>query len=99
MKYSWGTEYMSGIMFAIAIIAAIIGNISPNQMVKSFISGCKGVVYAGLITGFASGISYILNQGKIIHTIVYTLSQPLSSSVGNTVSSWLMLGINMILNF
>jgi len=98
MKYSWGTEYMSGIMFAIAIIAAIIGNISPNQMVKSFISGCKGVVYAGLITGFASGISYILNQGKIIHTIVYTLSQPLSS-VGNTVSSWLMLGINMILNF
>jgi uncharacterized ion transporter superfamily protein YfcC len=98
IKYSWGTEYMSGIMFAIAAVAAIIARISPDKMVKSFITGCKGVVYACLITGFASGISYILNEGKIIHTIVYTLSKPLNS-VGNVVSSYLMLAINMLLNF
>ncbi len=98
MKYSWGTEYMSGIMFAIACITAIIAKISPTNMVKSFISGCKGVVYACLITGFASGISYILNEGNIVHTIVYYLSIPLNY-FGSVISSWLMLFINMILNF
>lgn len=98
INYSWGTEYMSGIMFAIAIVAAIIARMTPDSMVKSFISGCKGVVYACLITGFASGISYILNEGKIIHTIVHTLSKPLNS-VGTVLSSYLMLVINMILNF
>ena len=98
LKFGWGTEYMSGIMFAIAVVTAIIAKISPDQMVKSFIAGCKGVVYACLITGFASGISYILNEGKIIHTIVHNLSKPLSL-VGNVFSSWLMLIINTILNF
>lgn len=98
IKYGWGTEYMSAIMFAIAIIAAIIGKISPSSMVKSFIAGCKDVVYACLITGFASGISYILNEGKIIHTIVFTLSKPLAS-LGSILSSYLMLFINMVLNF
>lgn len=98
LKFGWGTEYMSGIMFAIAIVTAIIAKVSPEQMVKSFISGCKGVVYACLITGFATGISYILDEGKIIHTIIYNLSKPLSY-VGNVFSSWLMLIINTILNF
>ncbi len=93
ISYGWGTEYMSGIMLVIAIIAAMIAMIGPNAMVKSFISGCKGVVYACLITGFAAGISYILNEGRIIHTIVHFLALPLRY-VGSVVSSYLMLGIN-----
>lgn len=98
IKFQWGTEYMSGIMFFIALITALIARISPDQIVKSFISGCKGVIYACLITGFASGISYILNKGNIIHSIVYYLSLPLSY-FGSVVASWFMLFINMVLNF
>lgn len=98
LKFGWGTEYMSGIMFAIAIISSIIAKISPDNMVKSFISGCKGVVYACLITGFASGITYILNEGRIIDTIIYFLSMPLKFA-GALLSSYLMLFINIIINF
>ncbi|MDD2494987.1 MAG: TIGR00366 family protein [Tissierellia bacterium] len=97
LNYGWGTDYMCAIMFAIALIAGIIAKVHPEKMSESFINGCKSVVYASLITGFATGISVILTEGNIIHTIVYTLSIPLNK-VGAIISSWLMLYINMFFN-
>lgn len=55
------------------------------------------MIYASFITGLASAIAVILNQGKVLDTIVYVLSIPLNQ-VGAVVGAGLMVVVNVIVN-
>ena len=55
------------------------------------------MIYASFITGLASAIAVILNQGKVLDTIVYALSIPLNQ-VGAVVGAGLMVVVNVIVN-
>jgi uncharacterized ion transporter superfamily protein YfcC len=70
----------------------------PDDMAKSFIAGCKSMVYGALVIGFAKAITIVLTDGQIIHSIIYYMSLPLVK-FGSTVSGILMFYINLIFNF
>ena len=97
-KLKWGLNYLSAIMLGVALISGLIAGSNPDDMAKSFISGCKSMVYGALIIGFAKAITIVLTDGNVIHTIIYYMSMPLTK-VGATFSGVLMFFINLVFNF
>lgn len=97
-KLKWKLDYLSAMMMAVAILSGFIGKMSPDDMAKSFIAGCKSMVYGALVIGFAKSITILLTKGNIIHSIIYYLSMPLSK-LPSTLAAVLMFYINLIFNF
>lgn len=96
--WSWGNDHMAAMLLLAAILSGLVTRTSVNQVAHSFINGCKDMVYGALIIGFANGISIILTDGKIIHTVIYYISQPLVM-LPSVISANFMLLINLVFNF
>ncbi|SNS71180.1 Uncharacterized membrane protein YfcC, ion transporter superfamily [Anaerovirgula multivorans] len=97
-KLGWGTNHLSATMLAVALISGIITRMHPDDMSKSFIAGCKNMVYGALVIGFANSIIIVLTEGKIIHTVIHFMSMPLAN-VTPMISAVLMFYVNSIFNF
>jgi len=60
---------------------------SANAIVHEFIAGAKDILTAALIVGLAGGIIEVLTKGKIMDTILYSLSTTMEGAgKGATVS-------------
>jgi uncharacterized ion transporter superfamily protein YfcC len=80
------------------VIAGIIARFSPNRIVEEFVNGAAVIFPAAFAVGVARGISILMTDSKIIDTIVYYMSIPLSK-VGPLISSVLMLLVQTVINF
>jgi uncharacterized ion transporter superfamily protein YfcC len=98
LNWGWGNDHMAAIMLMAAVICAIIAKLNPNDVAASFVKGCKNITFGTLIIGFATAISYILTDGKVIHTIIYGLSLPLVA-LPTVLSAVFMFLINLVFNF
>lgn len=98
VAWDWGIANLGHMMVILAMAAGIIGGMSANAIAKSFVNGCKTMVYSAVITGIASGISVILSNANIIHTIIYYLAMPLSL-LPTWLSSIGMFIVNFFFNF
>ncbi|SDZ20610.1 YfcC family protein [Tindallia californiensis] len=94
----WGLDYLSGIMLGVALITGVVAKIHPDEMAKSFIKGAQSMVFGALVIGFASSITILLTDGRIIHTIIHGMSIPLGA-VGPIFSSIGMFLANLLFNF
>jgi uncharacterized ion transporter superfamily protein YfcC len=68
-----------------------------DHIFKLFLEGCKDILNAALIVGLAGGIIIILNDGKIIDTLLYGMSNSLKD-VGQTGSLGMMYLFQNLLN-
>ena len=80
--YEWGTNEMAAVILITGIIAGFIAGYSPNLIAKIFTGGMSEITSGALIAGFTGAIAIILQQGQILDTIIYGLSQPLSQVNG-----------------
>lgn len=89
----WSDFEMTGTFIFIAIIAGIIGGLKANEIASTFLQGCQRLVYGALIVGMARCISVILEDGKLLDTIVNGLANllqgqsPLFGAIGMYLSS------------
>ncbi|GGI40249.1 YfcC family protein [Mammaliicoccus stepanovicii] len=97
-KFGWSFNEMSANFLLAGLFAGFIGGLGFNGTFDALIDGMKSILFGALIVGFAKGIVVVLENGKIIDTIVYYLTNtiqdlPASITVGT------MFIIQMILNF
>lgn len=96
--YGWYLQELSGVFLIMGIISSIFMGWSPNVIAKKFEKSFSDIAMAALMIGLARGILVVLKDGKIINTIVYSMSIPLSE-----LPRWLageaMLVVQTILNF
>lgn len=81
----WNLQEMAAVFLVIMVVTAIIGRIDINSMVSSFIQGAQGVLYGALIIGMARSIVVILEDGRILDTVVNGMAvmmEPFSSTMG-----------------
>lgn len=97
-KLGWGLNHLSGMMLAVALISGLVVRMHPDEMAKSFIKGAKSMVSGALVIGFASAITIVLTEGKIIHSIIHYLTIPLTK-VSSTISANGMFLANIVFNF
>lgn len=72
--YGWYVTEIGALFFAMGISAGLAANKSANIITKEFIEGAKDIFSAAFIVGLAGGIIVILENGKIIDTIMFALS-------------------------
>lgn len=72
--WDWYINEISGLFFGLAIVSAIIGKLSGTQASAAFASGAKDMMTAALVIAFSRGILIVAEDGKIIDTILVTLS-------------------------
>ena len=69
-----------------------------KKIVKTFVNGVKSISPAVLLILFVIAISYVLNEGKIMHTMLYHFSN-MMQGISPYAAIFLILGIIALLEF
>ena len=96
-QYGWYLNELSALFVAVAILIGLIGRMSFDSMAIEFSKGAAELTATALLIGFARGISLMMEDGMILHTIINAMSSPLVGLPAE-VSAVGMLGIQSIMN-
>ena len=97
LGYGWGIMEISALFLAMGICSGVADRQGADDIAKLFLAGCKDILSAALVVGLASGIIFILRDGKVIDTILYALTRSLSDT-GEVVSVGVMYAFQTLLN-
>ncbi|TAJ12854.1 YfcC family protein [Marinilabiliaceae bacterium JC017] len=97
MGYGWYITEIAALFFAMGILSGASMGRPADDITKSFIEGAKDIMSAALVVGLAGGIIVILEEGRVIHTILHALAQSMSD-VGNVASVGIMYIIQTLIN-
>ena len=97
MGYGWYVMEIATLFLALGIFAGIASGKSANQITYSFIDGTRDILSAALVVGLAGGIVVVLEEGKIIDTMLFYVSQSMDD-LGKTGSVSVMYVIQTFLN-
>ncbi|MBL7112607.1 MAG: AbgT family transporter [Bacteroidales bacterium] len=97
MGYQWYIMKIATLFFAMGLFAGIAMNHSPNKITHLFLEGVKDILPAALIVGLAGGIIVVLEDGKIIDTILHAASSSMKN-FGNIASVSIMYMIQTVIN-
>ncbi len=98
LKFKWDMPQIGGVFIAIAVVSGLLGGLSSKDICDAFTEGCKDVLVGALIVGIARGITVIMNQGVIMDTIIYGLSQ-FVSGLPASITAIGMLVVQSLFNF
>lgn len=97
MGYGWYVMKIATLFLVMGIFAGISMGKSPNDIVKLFLEGAKDIMPAALIVGLAGGIIVILEDGKVVDTLLFYVSKTLGN-FGSFASLSLMYMIQTLIN-
>ncbi|MGN0977838.1 MAG: YfcC family protein [Faecousia sp.] len=76
-KLGWYLNEMSAVFIIGGVLAGIAGGMKLNEIMDGFSGGAKNAANIALIVGIARSIQVVLENGKIMDTVIYYLSSPL----------------------
>lgn len=97
MGYHWYVMEIATLFFGMGLASGIANNQSANEITNQFIAGVKDISSAALVVGLAGGIIIVMQEGKIIDTLLYYISQSMQS-VGKVGSIAVMYVIQNLIN-
>ena len=97
LGYDWYIMEIAALFLAMGVFTGFAAGKKNSQITKLFQEGVKDIVSAALVVGFAGGIIAILNDGQIIDTVLYSLSNSLKGS-GQLTAVSIMYGFQSLLN-
>ena len=98
IEFGWYIQEIAGMFFIMGILVGIIGGLSSEVLINSFIEGAKGLVGTALIIALARATLVISRDGNIIDTMLYGLS-PFIQSSSQIFASQKMFIVQAIINF
>ena len=97
MGYGWYIMEIATLFFVMGLSTGIAMSYSANRITRLFLDGVKDIQSAALIVGLAGGIIIILNNGNIIDTLLYKLSESISG-MGKMASVSMMYIVQNLIN-
>ncbi len=90
--------YELGALFILwGLFTAVIGKLDADTAANQFIEGVKDLASTAMLIGIARGIALIMEDGQILHSLVYGLSYPLSF-LGSELAAVGMFVMQTLLN-
>lgn len=95
IKYQWYITEISALFILLAIVVGILGRLSADKMVDSFMKGSSDLIAAALIIGVSKATLVVLSEGQIIDTMLYHASNVLQQlpSTLNVIGMFLFQSI------
>lgn len=97
-NFDWYITEIAALFLLTGILVGWQAGLSGEEITESFMNGAKDLMSTALVIGLAKAIVLIAQDGKIIHTILYTLAGWINHA-GPMISAQLMFVVHTILNF
>ncbi|GGW54001.1 YfcC family protein [Alishewanella tabrizica] len=94
----WYLYELGAAFIAWGLFITLVGKVSVDTAAQKFIEGAMELTTTAILIGVARGISLILEDGQVLHSLVHGMSMPLSY-VGAEAAAVGMLIIQTLLNF
>lgn len=78
LAYHWYIMEIASLFLAMGVFSGLSMNYKVDKISKLFLEGVKDILVPAIIIGLASGIIFILQEGKVIDTILYAVSSTLT---------------------
>jgi uncharacterized ion transporter superfamily protein YfcC len=79
MDLSWGFDELSAAFFIMGVLIGVVGSMGIGGTASAFVKGFRSMAYAAILIGFARAIFVVLQDGRIVDTIVHGLFTPLDN--------------------
>ncbi len=100
MGFNWYIREIATLFLVLGLASGIAMNSSANEIVKQFSAGMKDILTAAFVVGLAGGILVILEDGKVIDSLLYYMSksmQEFGKTASITVMYIIQTGINIVI--
>lgn len=75
--WGWYLVEMGAFFLGISILLGLVGRVGVDRTAKSFCAGAAELTTTALLIGFARAIQVVLDDGKVVDTIIHGIAQPL----------------------
>jgi uncharacterized ion transporter superfamily protein YfcC len=99
LELGWDIDggQLSAVFFLMGVIAGLVGGLRLSGTAEAFIEGFRSMAFAALLIGFARGIYIVLDEGRIVDTIVQGLFNPISG-LPPTLSALGMMAVQTLVH-
>ncbi len=73
----WDFNHLSALFFIMALAVGLLGGLGVGGTADAYVKGFRSMAFAALLIGFARAISVVLDQGRIVDTLVHGIFTPL----------------------
>ncbi|MDH5588692.1 MAG: YfcC family protein [Gemmatimonadota bacterium] len=77
LSRGWGFDELSALFFIMGIVVGAMAGMGIGGTAEAYVKGFRSMAYAALLIGFARAISVVLEDGRVIDTLVHALVTPL----------------------
>lgn len=98
LTFGWGMANLATILLVVALFAAIVTGMGTEGFVKGFLRGAQQLTFSAMLIGLASGVSVILTNGSILHTIIHSMGV-LLNNIPHVLAGPIMFWFNLLFNF
>jgi uncharacterized ion transporter superfamily protein YfcC len=77
LRLDWGFNELSGAFLLAGLIAGLVGGLGLTGTITAYLEGAASLVSAAMIIGVARSISLVLEDGRVVDTILHALATPL----------------------
>lgn len=98
MTQGWFMIEMAGMFILVMLVIGLFSGMRPSELSVSFSEGMRSVLEAAIIVGVARSVAVILEDGRILDTMVHGLSNLVGNLPGE-LSAVGMFGVQAAFNF
>ena len=77
LSWGWGFDELSAAFFLMGIVVGGLAGLGVGGTAEAYVKGFQGMAYAAILIGFARAIFVVLQDGRIIDTMVHAAFTPL----------------------
>jgi uncharacterized ion transporter superfamily protein YfcC len=78
LRFHWDFDQLAAVFFVMGVAAGLLGGLRLAGTVEAFVEGLRSMTLAALLIGFARGIYVVMEEGRIVDTIVHGLFTPIA---------------------
>ncbi|HER08307.1 MAG TPA: YfcC family protein, partial [Bacteroides sp.] len=97
MGYGWFVKEIATLFFVMGIFSGLAMNRGANTITKLFIEGMRDILSAAVVVGLAGGILVILEDGRVIDSLLYQVARSMQD-FGKIASVSMMYLIQTLIN-
>jgi len=98
LKFNWFIEELAAVFMITGLVIAFAGRLTIEETSNAFVNGAKDLVGTAIIIAFARGILIVSVEGRIIDTLLYSLSS-IVNELHPIVASQTMFVVQSFMNF
>lgn len=96
-QWEWGFNELSAVYLVGGILAGVVGRWTLDHTVGEYLAGMQIMLPAAVLVGVARSIALVLQDGRIIDSILHSLATPLSQ-VPTAIAALLMIPVQAIIH-